>query len=124
MSTAPRRRWYQFGIGTMLLLVTILAVWLGWELNYIRKRAAFLVENERLSNVDVPDEPSKDGTGSYVTITGTLVEPPDAPAAIPFWRRWLGDTPAEFVILPQKASKAYRKQAKSLFPEAQVISQD
>jgi hypothetical protein len=35
MPTTPptRRRWYQFGLGTMLLLVTVFAIWLGWELN-------------------------------------------------------------------------------------------
>ena len=44
MSQAPptRRRWFQFGLGTMLLLVTVFAVWLGWELSYIREHGLTL----------------------------------------------------------------------------------
>jgi hypothetical protein len=43
MSTASktRRRWFQFSLGTMLVLVTILAISAGWithSLNWIRKR--------------------------------------------------------------------------------------
>jgi len=40
MSNAPRRRWFQFGVGTMLFLVTALAAWLSWELKFIRDRNA------------------------------------------------------------------------------------
>jgi TRAP-type C4-dicarboxylate transport system permease small subunit len=34
----PTRRWFQFGIGTMFLAVTILALWLGWELRIVHQR--------------------------------------------------------------------------------------
>ena len=42
-SHPSHRRWFQFGTGTMLLLVTIFALWLGWELSYIRERQATIV---------------------------------------------------------------------------------
>jgi hypothetical protein len=34
----PYRRGFQFGLGTMFLAVTALAVWLGWEMNIWRER--------------------------------------------------------------------------------------
>src|ERR1700686_1646181 len=42
MAEAPstRRRWFQFSLGTMLLAVMALAVWLGWNLSYVRQREA------------------------------------------------------------------------------------
>jgi hypothetical protein len=41
MSETPKRRWFQFGIGTLFVLVTALAAILGWasyQLNWIRQR--------------------------------------------------------------------------------------
>ena len=39
MSQAPsRRRWYQFGIGTMLVTIALFALWLGWEMHKVRER--------------------------------------------------------------------------------------
>jgi hypothetical protein len=42
MPTTPptRRRWFQFGIGTMLVLVTVFAAILAYHINWIRQRAA------------------------------------------------------------------------------------
>jgi hypothetical protein len=32
------RRWYQFGLGTMFSMVTLLALWLGWNAHQVRQR--------------------------------------------------------------------------------------
>jgi hypothetical protein len=44
MPTTPpaRRRWYQFSLGTMLIVVTVVCVWLGYELNWIGQRHAII----------------------------------------------------------------------------------
>jgi hypothetical protein len=37
----PRRRWYQFSLRTMFVLVTVACVvlaWVGYSLNWIRQR--------------------------------------------------------------------------------------
>jgi len=39
--TAPRRRW-SFSLRTLFVVVTLAACWLGWQLNWIRDRHAFL----------------------------------------------------------------------------------
>jgi hypothetical protein len=37
-NTTVRRRWFQFGMGTLFLVVTAFAIWLGLELQFIRAR--------------------------------------------------------------------------------------
>jgi hypothetical protein len=36
------RRWFQFSLRSLLIVVTAIACWLGYELNWIRERRAFL----------------------------------------------------------------------------------
>jgi len=44
MSTAPptRRSRFQFGLGTLFVMVTLFACWLGWTLYQVRKREELL----------------------------------------------------------------------------------
>jgi hypothetical protein len=65
MSDAPptRRRWYQFGIGTIFLLVALFAAFLAYQANWIRERHAFLVEeNQKLAADNIAPEPPTDDT--------------------------------------------------------------
>jgi hypothetical protein len=41
--TTPRRRWYQFSLRAMFVLVTLVAAFLAYQLNWIRQRHRFLV---------------------------------------------------------------------------------
>ena len=106
-SPAPptRGRRLQFGLGTMLVVVTIFALWLGWEVRFIRERQAFLQWIK-----------SQEPTGGFVIRSSWS----GAPAPIPFWRRWLGDEPENLIELPAGSMPADRDQAKALFPEAVV----
>ena len=38
----PRRRWFRFSLRTMLVLVTVISVYLGWAANWKRQRREFL----------------------------------------------------------------------------------
>src|SRR5690242_447185 len=40
--TAPKRRWFRFSLRTLFVLLTLVACWLGYELNWIRLRHAAL----------------------------------------------------------------------------------
>jgi hypothetical protein len=44
MPLSPRhtRRWFTFGLGTLLTLVTLFCIWLGWALNWARERQQVL----------------------------------------------------------------------------------
>src|SRR5579863_2209083 len=80
--TPPRRRWFQFGIGTMLLLVTVFAVWLSWELNYVRHRKACVAKVSAVGQVV-----SCATNQEWAKQSGTVHEP----FRIPWWRRLMGD---------------------------------
>jgi hypothetical protein len=45
-----RRRWFQFSVGTMLLLVTALAAFLAYHVTWIRQRHQFLGSPRSFSN--------------------------------------------------------------------------
>ena len=79
----------------MFLMVTVVAVWLGWELKFIRERQAWLRENASL--VDVSDE---------------------SDAHIPWWRKWLGDEPVPAIVFPPDWTDEDCANVARLFPEA------
>jgi len=69
MPTAPptRRRWFQFGLGSLLALVTVFAVWLGWHMNRVHAQRALVGRvNERGRNVTYDIQIQKrDGKSPY-----------------------------------------------------------
>ena len=40
----PRRRWMRFSLRSLLVFVTLLAIYLGWAMNWIRQRREFLTK--------------------------------------------------------------------------------
>jgi hypothetical protein len=112
MPTPPRRRWFQFSLATMFVVVTVLAVWLGWEVKLVRDRSDFLVWCHE-GNVAAGLE------RGWTAYPSRNVPAP----AIPFWRRWLGDESVHAITLPPGSSAADYERATVLFPEA-AISRD
>ena len=57
MNRAPRRRSLRvaFSLRTLFVVVTIIGVWLGWQLSIVRERKTLLAELERLSKVETED---------------------------------------------------------------------
>src|SRR5262249_51539192 len=73
----PSRRWLRYSLRTLLVLVTVFCVWLGWQANIVQKRKAAIAELE--------------GAGGIVT-----PEP-----ALPFWRYWMGDKGVQVMYLTE-----------------------
>jgi hypothetical protein len=46
MDEMPRRRWFSFSLRTLFALVTLVAVWLGWNLKWIRQRREFVSDEQ------------------------------------------------------------------------------
>src|SRR5579863_9161354 len=110
--TLIRRRWFQFSIGTMLLLITVFAVWLAWELAFVRARRAYL------ANLNYAQWHS-DGQRMF-----NIAPPPAGEhATIPFWRSLLGDKPIDFIVLPTGWQPEDLKTGKALIPEATFFRQ-
>ena len=105
--TPSRRRWFQFSLGTMFLLVAAFAAWLGWEMSLIRER--------RMARVTIEDAGGRASNPSPSPILGTAVMEPIPPATIPFWRRWLGDEAVTTITLRHGASDADINATRQLF---------
>jgi hypothetical protein len=121
MSDVPptRRRWFQFGIGTMLLLVTVFALWLAWQVRIVRDRQAMmaLLKQQGGSIMALKDWRDPSGYASPVPPVAA-VRPPQI--SVPFWRRWIGDEPIVEVACPVGSDESYVERARAAFPEADV----
>jgi hypothetical protein len=102
-----RRRWFQFSLTTMLVVITVIAVWLGWNLSRVRQREATIVFLKN-SGMSV----------AYPT-TAALQIPPWK--HLPFGWRILGAKPVRTVYLPQQFKEVDREQVRGLFPEAAIV---
>lgn len=104
-TSIPRRRWLQFGLRTMFVVVTVVALWLGWEVNFVRQRQAWRREHAALT-----ERPIKTPNPSYVPKT-----------TIPPWRIWMGDSYLSQIYFPPDWTEQDRAYATRLFPEANLF---
>jgi hypothetical protein len=118
--SAPPRRWFSFSLRTLLILITLVACWLGWEVHVVRGRKRLLQEMElrpgvRILTADV-----------YHAFHDSRT--PDPPVArISTLRRWLGDKAIQEIeylrgyhnLKPEEIARLART-----FPEAKVHEVD
>ena len=118
MTTRPRRRWFRFAFSlrTLFVVVTIVGVWLGWELKIIRQRAAVRLSIESQDGhlcVARPRDVSQETCG-VVVVSESLIKH----ATIPLVREWLGDEAIDNIVV---RSEGQAQIAKAIFPEAKVF---
>ncbi len=108
---AGKRRWFQFGLGTMLLLVTLLCVWLAWQMHVVRERELVRASVTRHGAVvtALKDRIEWKGFGTSPQIS------------VPFWRQWVGDEPIAGIAFSPDADEADVERAQRVFPEASVF---
>jgi hypothetical protein len=114
MSQGPKRRWFQFCLETIFLLVAILAGWLAWESKFARDREALIA---RFS-----------GSGEFKLMALRRdVAYPDwfKQPTIPVWRCWLGDEPINSVVsTDEMTDPADIKTLERFFPKADFVRYD
>ena len=125
-STPPtRRRWSRFSLRTLLVVVTLFALWLGWELKIVRERKAVLEW--------VKANKGATWFAKYGTATTMKMKPApkfhnpkavDVAPRIPFWRSWLGDEAVYCFELPFPEEAGSRERVLRSFPEAQIWEQN
>jgi hypothetical protein len=101
----PRRRWFQFRLRTLLVIVTLLAIpcaYLGWQANIVSHRKLVLKNAMEQGLVLMSND---------LTV--------DAVPTIPWIRRIMGDAPVRSVWWVG-ASKEDRERFSEAFPEANV----
>ena len=114
-----KRRWFRFSLRTMLVLMTVFCIWLGWQVSIVRERKAVLAELKR-------HHPT--GT-SYICLETFLADPahqaaqahPDVKAIrISWFRRLLGDETCVSLGTPGPLDPAIAERMERAFPEAKL----
>jgi hypothetical protein len=105
-----KRRWFQFSLRTLLIVVTLLAVALaGWrcvrEAGTARERMALLVALQAHGG---EYQLFLDGAGPPMTLV----------------RRWAGDRPIIVIWLPKPPDGLDVEQVRRAFPESQFLNVD
>ena len=109
MATAvnkPRRRWFRFSLRTLFVLMSLLCIWLGWNVYQVRQRETVL---------------------QYLRQQQVFMEANNYPEhpwrrSLPFIWSWLGAKPVGRILLPHwQYSDDDCRTIQRLFPEAAVI---
>ena len=124
---APNRRWFRWSLRTLFVAVTVLCVWLGWQVNVVQQRRAMAnrirAEGGSVVLVVVSGETAN---GLEISkLDGVAPNPGDQLlSSVGYFLRvrqwWLGDFPATYVELPVGSTDLQVQRATSVFPEAEV----
>ena len=112
---AVKRRWLRFSLRTLFVVVTLLAVGIGWLTSIVQARRAIRAELERHAG------PSFDPYKAIIWEQGSISEFSGrtwTPNPIPWYRRLLGDEPVGTLGLPIDATEEDRRRIQAAFPEA------
>src|SRR5262245_12818776 len=78
----PTRRWLRYSLRTLLVALTALCLWLGWQAQLVHERRQMARRFEAIWG------PSKPAASDRWPDPRPLYLPEDR---LPFWRRWMGD---------------------------------
>ena len=111
-----KRHWFQFSLRMLLIVVTLLAVplgYVGWQSKIVRERTAMREWMKGMGRIwlRTPDM----GSGSIPP-----VKAPPPFQKLSSLRKWLGDEEVEEIWLPRTIPQSAADQIKATFPEARV----
>lgn len=103
MSKKPKLRWFRFSLRTLFVVITLIAVCLGWQASIVCERQALLAEG-KARGLWSPDY----GHDSHGWLNGLSV------------RRMMGDKPVPFFIVWDNIEPYDYSTLISAFPEARL----
>ncbi|HEY1602474.1 MAG TPA: hypothetical protein VGG64_22920 [Pirellulales bacterium] len=101
-----RRHWFQFSLGSMFLLTTIFAIWLGCELKIIRDRSAMRKWINENGGSAMMQKDTRDWLPGKETISAIRI--------------WLGDGTISMLSMPPNANITMKRRIQALFPELRM----
>jgi hypothetical protein len=116
-----RQRWLQFSLRTLLIVVTLVAVpmgYVGWQAKIVRERKALaheIIENG--GDIFFVSEATQPMHRIFL-VQGAFRIPPYP--TVSGLRTWLGDDSALGILLPKSTEANTVKCVKRIFPEADV----
>jgi len=106
MSEWPKRRWFAFSLRTMFVVMSVFAIWFGWNVRCVRQRELAMQSGE----------PAIVGIGTYELNPGCR--------KLPYMWRWLGATPYYVIYLRPSATPEDIARWKAMFPDARIEIDD
>jgi len=116
------RRWWRFSLRTLLVGVTVLAVWLGWNANVILQRKAMRRWIEQVGGRAAVDGQTAELSGeTYLPLFWRQAD--ERSWRITPWRRLMGDQPLDVIVIPPGVGAGNIRLIRMLFPEVRMINQ-
>ena len=109
MIATPKLRWFRFSLRTLFVLITVLCIWLGTQVNFISQRHAFL----RMLEVDA-------GYQSHLLAAEYSNFYPMPKRRVPLVARILGEQAYSMIVLPELYGPDLIDKATRLFPESVI----
>src|SRR5689334_9124894 len=95
MAEKPARRWWSFSLWQLLAIMTVIAMYFGYQINVVRGRRALLKEVSAKTYLQVTTAAEHDRANSFLqsTLVGNGTKPVVTESAekLSMVRRWLGD---------------------------------
>ena len=110
-----RRRWFRFSLRSLLVVVTVFCVWLGWEMHIVRGRRQALRWVEQNGGSHFGEEDRSRLSGFYNV--NNVIPPVDSISTI---RRWLGDRLIDRIIMPKTAVPEDFDRVRKFFPASEI----
>jgi len=115
-----RPAWLRYSLRTAFIAVTLLAVWLAWNVNVVLQRKAMRRWIDSIGGRAVISGQSAYSSGE--SYHPWLWREADEPRwRLNFWRKLMGDQPIHAVILPPGIERRDVHRVQRLFPEVQSI---
>jgi hypothetical protein len=109
MKEKPKRRWRRFSIRTLLVAVTIVCLWLGWQVNTVWQRRGLL---------DLVSE--RGGAYLFVADSNPFEAADRAPLDLSYMQNKLGDQLVRWIEVPDDFPERDRQRIRRAFPEAEL----
>ncbi|MBI2823068.1 MAG: hypothetical protein HYX69_00090 [Planctomycetia bacterium] len=117
----PRRRWSQFGLGTMFVAMTLLAIWMGAAVNKMHERQQLLRWAQSQGAV-VSEYPIKFMKISATQESWAAIQMTDKAAPTPsLTQRLLGESPVTTIVFSGPVADAKKEALSRAFTKAQLV---
>jgi hypothetical protein len=126
LQRTAKRRWFRYSLRTLLAVLTVGCLWLGWNVNIVQQRQAMLKEIETSGGRFWTDDAYWEIQGTrfdgrtMVKVVDYRNDPTLLARRLPTWRYWLGDAPIYLIDCRDSGMRVQADRARKLFPEAQV----
>jgi hypothetical protein len=116
----PKRRWFRFSLRTLFVLVTVLCLWLAYQMSFVHQRKRLLSRLDSVVPGRYPTYETAIRNGEPCVLVGEVVTPSEC--QLSWIRKAFGDKLVPVIFLPKSISADEVKEFRTAFPES-IVSQ-